>query len=999
MPVEFNVFKRIAENAHDDSFIRMSQSTPGTIVNFGTSFLGRKLGWYRHATAAQNQDIREQLYQAIEKAGSKIQSDTMARIRLQLGINDQGKSSLTTQLSAREVKRIFADIETDNANFKARKDFAEQLRTDYGHDTLTALVSQRLGMNDPKESIKPLTEELKNAILQEVKTAGIAFFNAKKAEIQLPDIATIRTWISDAQELKSIEDTLARCAEGKVPYSGLTVIKGKINGQRLFSLKPQIEAKFLQQLEQLKVETGVDCIAGKDAMLEYLLYDLDLFSGRLPTVISDPSVLNDAIDEKIDALLQKRKALIMGIKQADPKLDPAVEKSLIEIAVTDMDMKSPKVALVLAKYISMAGDLYEYSREPNPKMADFLAKISNWEVKFDAAAQECKKVYTNFGADDLLHVNDWIVSIAKASYKAKYGVEPQMTPQIKQLLETYISELLFIQNNPNAGMDDHGRFFAYSPSFAKENGCIHYFKLAEATALALGGGINYDPDPAEGISFDVGNFMSHSGCVARRYPHPYDRVIDQNLGSAFMDTFIQEFKHAAKLSQKSSMVDYTKMFYETARDMGRSGIGLKLGNKVISYAGKTGMEGNGIAEIQKFFEEDGDAGINAARVLSGILCQSAALNCTKSLMVSGEACGGNFAQISSYALNLNVTRQQNGLYFIDFEYDLVPAMHMQDGASTPTYLDQNRSRLSMKFTLQLGIIPDNKSAILELHENARIHSELHKLVFTPEEYIRILSLKDKDTGDSIANEIIMSPELAHDAHLKQMLAEPPETMDRDAISDYVKDKIINVQDKNVLYALGFSEAQIEELTFGLAPEARLTKALMNRLTGPDLAEREAAFNELKALCQKLVDRGWQPPMDFNLDDMALATVGGLKMDKDMAEHSEIAITRAYIKASKDEELSTLPAALSSNSPQRVAFAKARLKAAVVEARRALGVDLLKTLEGEEEFSSEQIEILRTAPDQARIQKYLENIVLKNEEVEPSIRVLKSYVEALKIMNA
>lgn len=998
MPVELNTFRNAVEHVHDDSFVRMSRSRPGEIVNYGTSFLGRKLGWYRHGTVAQNQDIREQLYMALEKqAGSSVQADTLERIRVLLGINEEGKSTKVTQLTAREVKQIFTDVDTDNANYQARKNLSKALGKEYSHPELTAIIERHLKLGDPKESIKPLTEEAQKALLAELKTAGIAIYAKEKAELDLPEISEILTLAKYSDSIDTILKTMVQASqEGKVSKAALQSALVKINESRAYSMRPQIEAKLQQALDQLKAETGVEYTEeGKNALLNNLLDSIKRIAHKEPKLIRDTSILNDAIDEKIGQLIQQRRTMIDAIQQSDPKLDPMIEKGLLDIVIKDIKFNQPKVAFVMAKHFAMAGDLFEYSREPNPTITGFLEKLESWEEHYDAAHKETKAVFEgDFGGDDLQRINDWLVTLAKSCYKSKYGTEPQMNAKLKQLLERFVSELTFVQEHPKAGMKDLSQTYAYSPNYVDDVRFVHFFRVAESFAEVFDPDLQINPPMAEKLSDEVGDHLVKTGNIARRYPDPLGKVIDVKLGSAFMDTFMKDFEKYTNQSDNDSLTDYTQLFQATTVDLNRPGIGLKLNGKTISISGKSGMEGKGLADIQQFFEEDKKFGINAARVLCGVLHQGTAINCTKSLFTTGEACGGMFGQINSYALEFNVTRKGDGQYAIDFKYDLIPSMSTLPNGETRIF-DQNRSRASFEGSLSLIIDPKTEMASFKFAGAPKFHSELHKTDFSQDEHNSVFTVSDPETYELIGNDILLTPELASDAHLKQMLVATPK--DNAAIFDYVKDKIITPQDKNVLYALGLTANHIERLTYGLHPEARLTKALMVRLTGPDRAEREKAFNELKAFCQKLADAGWQESLDLDIDDMALATVGGLKVDTSILEDSELAITRAYIKSSHDVEVRTLPEALASGNKQRVAFAKARLAVAIPEARRAMGVDLLKTLAGK--FTKDEIETLRTAPDQARIKKYLENIVLKNSDVEPSVQALKSYVEAVKILNA
>lgn len=998
MPVNLNTFKNAVQNVHNDSFVRMSESRPGTIVNYGTNLLGRKLGWYRHGTVAQNQGVREQLYQALEKEGSKVQSETLRRIRGQLGIDAQGKSTVTTQMTAREVRQILSVIETDNANAKARSDFAHELSNNgYAHQSLKDLVSRRLGLDQPAEIIKPLTEEDKRAILEEVKQAGLAFYAKAKAELNLPDIETLRQWVSDEDMFNMLSSRLTKAAtEGKIPQSGFKVVIGNLNEQRVFSMKEQIRGKVNQALAQLTAETGVDCSGMTEAILEPVVDKVRHQSNAATAVITDLSSLDSTIDENIAKVVQKRKVFIESIRTMEPKLDPVLENGMLELAKNDLNFRSSAVVAVLAKNISMVRDLYEFSRVEHPTMPEFLNNLDNWDVKFAQATAECRKLDEEFGGDDLQRVNDWLVFLGRHCYKAKYGSEPQMNEEMKHLLDRFISEVTFIQQNPDAGMKQQDRFCAYSPEFADDIKCARYIKLAEACAKAFGQNTDYEPVPAEGLSLDVGNLMGRRGDVARRYPNPYGKVIDQNLGSAFKDTFLSMFESYVNNSDNDSMTNYDEMFKSSSCDLGRSGIGLNLGGKVISYAGKIGMEGDGIADIKKYFEEDEKFGLSSARVLSGIFDQGMALNCTKALLETGEACGGTFGQISSYALNINVTRREEGNYLLNVSYDLVPALHAYK-TGKPAYLDQNRSRVSFNFSLSLKIDAATSIASLKFTGDAKIHAELHKLEFNTEEFSKIISLEDLETGGKLGDAVMTSPELAGDAHLKELLAQKTDETESEELFEYVKSKAISGREMNALYALGLDKGYIELLMYGLNPQARLTKQLMVRLTGNDRAEREKAFNELKALCQKVADAGWREAPELDIKDMALATVGGLNMDSGTLNLSELMITRNFLKSSQDEELRTLIDALASGSTQRVAFAKARLTVAVEEARRAMGVDLLKTLDGK--FLNDDIELLKTAPDQERIKRYLENIVMKNDDMDASIQALKSYVATVKILNA
>lgn len=997
MPIDLNAFRTAVEHVHNDSFVRMSDQRPGEIVNFGTNLLGRKLGWYHHGTAVQNQDVREQLFRALQGEGEKVQAGTLEQIRLQLGINAQGKSSLTSQLTAREVRMILSAVTSGSENVKARQKLASELGREYNHPDLKDLIARRLCLADSAVAVMPLTDVDKMALQNELKHAGITLFDTMKKQLRLPDMVTLQALITDDKKIAKIREQLnAASFAGKFSRQELIILKGEINEAIVMARKAQAEAKLQQALDSLKAETGVDCSAGKKAMLDDVIERTQKTCRGMAQVIQDNSVIDKAFDEVVAKIVQTRKVMIEGILQADPKLDPTVEKGLLEIAVSDLNFNQPAVALVLPKYISMAGELFEYSRDPKPTMTGFLDKMTIWEDMFDRAATECRAVFKgDFGGNDLQHVSDWLVRLARIGYRAKYGENVKMGEPMKHLLERLCAELKYFQENPEAGAD-LSKPYAYSDNYARFQGGLHFFTFAEACVHAFESDANLNPKSADSLSDEVGDFMVRSGSVVRRHSNPFGNVIDDHLGTLFQDTLLKDYLTAIFRSTKSSLVNYADIFRPTIRDLGRKGYSLTLGDKTIALADEGILKESGLNDIKAFFEQDTKGGINAARVLGDFLSQALPLSCIKAMGASGEGCGGIISSLGAYAVKLNVTRDGDGHYLIDFKYDLIPSMYMETPTSVPVDLDQTRSRISFDFTLELSIDENDKAARIDFQRGAHVHTELHKTQFTPAEVITINCLRDGDTGKTIVKQMLSCPELASDAHLKQMLG--AERRDDQAIFDYVKDKIITGTDMNVLFALGLNEHQIDYLILGLHPEARLTKALMKRLTGPDAAERQAAYDELRGLCRKLAEAGWQKMTEFNdIDDMALVTVGGLKVDEGKVENSELFIVHDYIKSSPVDAVRAIPRGLSSGDAQQVAAAKAQLAAIVPEARRAMGVDLLRTLDGA--FSPDDIEMLRTAPDQPRVAGYLENIVLKNDEMEPSIQVLKTYIEALKIMNS
>lgn len=994
MPIDLNTFRNAVANANNDSFIRMSGSRPGEIVNYGTSFLGRVFGWYRHGTVEQNQDIREKLYHALEGEGSKIQAGTLESIRFQLGIDAQGKSVLVNQLTAREVKIILADIEKGNANAKTRQDFLNELSHELRDSFFTDKAANMLGLNDPMKRIEPLTDEEKNAIRHELKKAGLAAFDSAKNTLQLPSIPELRTMISDQAVLNSVEERYKLASmEGKVAPTALTIVKGDINAAQMRQRFPEIETRLHAAIEQLSRDTGEDCSALEATFKAKLLKKIETDARSVATVIRDPARFDTtAINQSITNFIHEHQEIIQRIKDANPPFTPAVKKGLLELATTDLQFVNFEMAKGLAEFANYATDLFEYSNDPNPTMADFLTRAQEMEHRYDNCA---KTVAARLGAglngEDLQALSNRLASLSRTIYREAHGTAPHLSAPLRKFIMRFMSEMQYLLDNSDQGTDPAKKYCYSKEEVEGRDGVTHFCHMMAGCFAAFAENQEVQTVPtAQGLSDDISDFLVEAGLLGKRIENPYGKVIDQKLGSLFQHSVLEKYQSDLEKSTDDTMTDYQEMFEQVAKDLTRSGTSMKLGGNVISRIDGTHIIG-GIDAIRQFFEADPNFGINAARVISTIAHQGLLGEVLASINSTGEASGGYFQQMAAFTYDVDINRMDNGHYSIKVQYTTIPEAQLTfDGNITP--LDPSRTRISMDFTLELGFHPQYKIASMEFSEKPRIHAELYKSILSLEEFNNVNDYHDPENGFSYTSEIYSNQQIMSDPTFKTLMAKVERNPG--AVTEYLKGKIIDHKDEDVLFALGFDSRLIQDMCFGIHPEARLTKDLMVRLTGKDRTAREIAFNELTALYQKHVDSGWALPKEFDLDDMALATVGGLTITPGAVNNTDFAITRKYIKNSQDPQVRGLPAALNSTSTQRVALAKAFLQTVIIDARRALGLGLLRRLPNNS-LLEEEVDALKKAPNMDVVQQHLENIILRNEKMDASLSALKNMAIALK----
>ncbi|GEM_PF-2780205 len=990
MPVTLNTFKSAVQNANEDSFIRMSGSRPGEIVNYGKTLLGRKLGWYRHGTIEQNREVREQLFAALQGEGEKVQAQTLERLRVTLGINEQGQSTKTTQLTAREIKQIIDLVDTDNANVQARRTFANELQQKFPEQQ--EKISELLGLENPEKMLHPLTEENKTNIRHDLKKNGTEAFTTLFTSMRLPPPEDLDKLTLAPYQITYYKKVLVDGAmKGEFKKSDLNSLKANINASRVKSQKNPAEPQLLEAINKLKTETGVDVTASKDELMKLVVLDACPKANKESHVLTDPDEINALIKSSIETVINKRKELIVGIQNADPKLDPTMAKGLLQLVATDTSLKKASLALCIPHFVSAITDFMEYASSPNPNKEVFAEKLRNLDLAFDVAMKTCREKVgaDKFGADDSASLNGWIINLALFCFKEKHGHDPQMDSTLVQVVKQLRADTLYMSANAEEG-SDISKPYAYSRDYALIEGTAHFVNLTDSIDRIFHIGLEKENlPPSDGISQDSAEIMVSTEGIARRYSEPFGKVIDQKLSSLFQETILTELSTNGRYSTNEALTDYHEMFAPVIRDLKRGGISLKLGDTVVWYTEQDGMEENAIEKIKAFFDQDATMGLNAARVLGTVLNQTLPNDCLKTLNNTGEGCGGFFTQIKSYAATLNVTRNANGDYSIAFKYDAKPGMRT-DREGNLVNLNQGQTHLSFNFKLRLFIDPTSKQAVFQMPmQEAKLHAEIHKSKFTPEETRKIVQLRHPQTNVFLGDQILACPELYGDEQLKALLA--PEPPNQQAICDYLKDKILTDTDYDALAAIGMTPMQIKQLSTGLLPGVRLTKALVLRLTGNDASDRQAAFEEIKRLCQRLVDEGWQESAELgDVYDQTLATVGGMK-----ANSKDLGIVRAYIKASQDVGIQTIPRMLASGDEMLVNEAKERLAEIIPQARRAQGVDLLKTFPNQ--FTHEDIKILREAPDQERVGRHMEAIALRKSEMEASILSLQTYVQALRIM--
>lgn len=923
MPIDLNGLRATVAGANDESYIRMSSRDPERIVNYGKSFLVRKLNLYTHGTAEQNMNIREQFYNALQGDGNRIQEETLRAIREQLGINEQGTAVNRGQLKVRTIKQVFSTIDKEKANYQARKDFLKELKgLGFNNEYFTERASSYLGLNDDAECVKPLEEYEKQKIIMDMRKDGRALFDELKTNLGIPDLAEIKKIVGNENDLNEINITFTQGQMGGIVSArGMNLLKNQINTEIANSLAPKISQRLDVALEHIWQETGKDCTKLKDAMLNKVLTSMQDAVKEEQKVITDMTKWNAIIDDKINSIATNRIALIKGVAEMGTLLKPAAWKGFMELATQNFNFRKLDAVKGLAKFTDIYMGILEYSHEENPTMKGVIDIARKYKRDFNKASAAMNEVLKGeFGGDDTGNLTDWLSVLSKNEYMEKYHKSPELKEPLKNLMQRYLDEIEYLSDNKKESQKAKDQRFYFSKSTTSDFVLNSFAQNTIFMCKSFGITIEPNSNAVKGVSEDVGNFLYEEGIAGKRESDPYDKVIHQKLGSLFQRSFVSEYKKMLKADYKRDVDDYAKMFDSVGRDMERTAVGLQLGDHVVSKVGTKTMEG-GFKAIEDFFEADKSFGKRSARIVSGIVHQGLVGHLLRALNETGEACGGGITEFTTKALDIKVDRIADGKYTINVNYEAVPESIVKDDGKMQK-LDLSRSKFSFNTRLLLELQPKIRLTCDE-KVPPELRCELYKQPYTTKELELISDYCDKKTCGYDFNDAILSNQyLSNDEKFKSLLANVKD--DPTPLVDYLNEKVINQRDVDALRAIGLNKVHIRHLMFGLNPEARLTKELMNRLLGNNRTVREEAFAEIKQLCQKIVDKGWHYPVELSIDDLPLVKYGGLRMDKENNEECELTIVRDNIKKSNEIEIGAVLDAFNSNSTQRIAFAKMTL---------------------------------------------------------------------------
>ncbi len=983
MPINLDAFRASVQNyaIGDNSFVRLSRSKEGQVTKYGNKFWETRRNY---ATDAEVASVREQFFGALQNEG--VAGATLEKIRRQFGLDGNGKSCapVAKDLSSREIHAVLNMADTYLAS---REAFARQLEKEgYRNADVKDFISNRLGLSDPAQAKLPVTQEEKEQFRSKLKKECQRLFDVRAKELGIPSADALVMLTGDLNLSNSIQKKIKSLREkGNFDSDSVVTLKADINEQIAKSRLNTWENTAAHRIAELTPKHG-DCSAILASLMKKAQDAICHDARKYPTCLENFTELDARFDDLLTKFLNKATPMLDKLNTIQPSFGEEQTKAIRNMIFTETKFRNPKVLEIYSELREMMLPLMELSQKPKPSMDDFMKVFGGTQLSIDKLVETMKALDPEYGGDDIFVTYDQIFELGKATYKDKYHTDPQISADVKRLMERYQGQLEYLQNHLDDG-DNPQNPLRYTRNDAEY---VSFSQLEQLNAFSRYLNIG-ELNPAENITSlekPVVDFLNDYGIQHRDIRN---KSLDRPLGSNFQNFLLKKLNEKAVVPQNLKDAEPAKLLNLSVHDLVRTGCSWKLGGNYIARS--YDVNGENLHEnMMAFFEQDKLHGREAAAILGKLLNQAMPGIVDEVRRNSGVF----FAEqlmMPLHSLEFEVNRNPDGSYDIRYtNLNQVQAILTKPNANAPQTLqplDRTRSNCNYQFHLTLSFDANNKPSF-SFAENPTLKGALYASPLTFEETNALENLTDPATGENLGQYALYDPEILNNPQLKKLL----QTNDTTGLVALLKGKTVTERDANCLQAMGLNDALVKSLLQRMLPaENYLDKALMKRLLDRNSTVRKQAAAELKELCRPYIEKGWIDDFDIT-PDMAL-----LLQDKELNQKnfnkpfSDFNLLKSAMAASNSEAVRKIPQAIAYGDYNEFQDAQAMMKEILQNARRNAGLNCLQA----HDFSANTITLLASSPNKRTVDSLMEHIYAHDENWQDAIQALHTHLEALIAM--
>ena len=1046
MPISLDTFQRTLESSNVQGFIKLSgDGDAADVTSVGGGFLARHFGLYTKPTAEENNAVRRAFYESLVNK-FHCRGAVLDQLRRDLGIGADGSSTGGARLNVGDATAIFQRVKAvadeESANVKERQAVLDSIKnkglvagaivqhvreklgldkpdvaatklsnadaldirhyamdafTSFGvrdkfykdlakdglcQDEIGVQVRAMLGLGDEEEMLKPLSSQVRDAVVAFARDAS-AKVHAKRLEAaRLPPESDFARCVSP-EKLQNCKAVLANAG------STMEQIAEVVRDVNAFSVGQEHgswSAKIDGALKRLSSDVGADCSSMKDEILSRIEKGLQDKYGdaKGPVVATKVQMGEDFIDALAKVICEK-KAMNAILAAAAPKLPKVVVDYLRAALASNVDFGSPAQMKALVDNYDAAMPLQRLRLADNVTEADCLSALATMRAKTGADMVD---------TPDSRFLCKMFIDMGKAAVEDESGPLPG-ADVLKPAMEKLVRQLHYVGAQIKQGVD-----FCCGPSALRSGLTADLMRLhLFADSCGLGG--LSDAPPATGAEREISPRLERRledyGISHGHLQLDDGQPFNITLRSAFQEAMLTAFQESLAFADRTDLKEFSDIFSQCFADLDRCG-GLKVDDTVTVHANEPlthGLRDAVVAKLEQFFGADKANGIRAARIVGSLVHQGFMGDVMSSVAQTGEPIDSLPHHDVDHIMEFSVRRQADGSYGVHYSGTFLYS-GLQKMDSLP-WLDPSLSRVNYEVDVNLSFDGTGKPNI-SFSRAPTMSGRFTKIgLDLYRDVERLESVKDPTNGGDLAKIVQLSGGLG-DSEIRQAVFETEATdANKEAAGRLLRSRFLNLEDYHLLKILGFGWQSVEQMASRMAGDdsvPRLGKEIVARLKDP--STRDSAIRDLATMMAPIVRRGWEAQPDVRPEVLNLVTVAGLSTSgyNDACDALRVA---EFIKDSQDPGVKKLLVDLQDSDPAVVSAAKARVQQINTDLRRGAGLDiLLSHLHG---ISGKHLELLRKHVPDTQWKNLLKHIVDLDDFFDDALRTFEYLIECAKIIEA
>ena len=1049
MAISLNTFQRTLESSNVQGFIKLSgDGDAADVTSVGGGFFARHFGLYTKPTAEENNAVRRAFYESLVNK-FHCRGAVLDQLRRDLGIGADGSSTGGARLNVGDAKAIFQRVKAvadeESANVKERQAMLDSIKNkglvagaivrhvreklglekpdvaatklsnadalDIRHyamdaftnfsvrdklykdlakdglcqDEIGVQVRAMLGLGDEEEMLKPLSGQIRDAVLAFARDASAKVHAERLEAARLPPESDLARYVSP----EKLQDCKAVLANAGATMEQITEVVWEVNAFSVEQAHERWSAHVDGKLKGLSSDVGADCSSMKDEILSRIEKGLlDKYGdAKGPIVATQEQLREDFVDALAKVTYEKR-AMNAIFAAAAPKLPKAVVDYLRAALASNMDFSSPVQMKALVDNYDAAIPLQRLRLAGNVTEANCL----------DALATMRKKT----GADmvdtpESRFLCKMFIDMGRAAVEAERGGPLPGADGLKPAMEKLVRQLHYVGEQIKQGVD-----FCCGPS-ALRSGLMADLMRLRVFADSCGLGGLSDAPPATGAERKISPILERRledyGISHGHLKLDDGQPFNITLRSAFQEAMLTAFQESLAFADSNDLKDISAAFNQCFTDIARVGTGLKVGDTVRVRPNemlKAGQREANTAKLGQFFGADKAHGMRAARILGALLQQGFSMDVIKSVAQSGEPIDKLPYHDITHIMDFSVQCQADGSYGVHYSGTFLYAA-TEEMDSWP-WLDPSRSKVNYEMDIKLSFDAGTGKPNISFSRAPTMSGRLTKIGL---DYLRdgdrLESVKDPTGGLGFANIVQLSGGL-DDRVIRKALFETEAThANKEAVGRLLRSRFLNNEDFNFLKILGFGEQSVGQMASRMAGDdsvPRLGKEIIARLKDP--STRDSAIRDLATMMAPIVRRGWEAQPDVRPEVLNLVTVAGLSTSgyHDTCDALRVA---EFIKESQGPEVKKLLVDLQDSDPAVVSVAKARVQQINRDLRRGAGLDIL--LEHLPGVAGMHLELLQKHIPNSQRQNLLRHVVDRDDAFDDALQTFKQLIECATIIEA